>query len=99
MKKTWNNQASCVGSTGIVKPMSEEAFKKSLDIELSVLLKENIKGIFFFWKLRKKFAMEALKVEEKNILITSNFIGYILESAGNQRVTELKIIGNLGKSH
>ena len=104
-KKTLNEKLgiiggiSILGSTGIVRPMSEEAFKKSLDIELSVLLKEKTsREVYFsFGNYGKKFAMEALKVEEKNILITSNFIGYMLESAGNQGVTELKIIGNLGK--
>lgn len=104
-KKTLNEKLgiiggiSILGSTGIVKPMSEEAFKKSLDIELSVLLKEKTSNevYFSFGNYGKKFAMEVLKVEEKNILITSNFIGYMLESAGNQGVKELKIIGNLGK--
>lgn len=104
-KKTLNEKLgiiggiSILGSTGIVKPMSEEAFKKSLDIELSVLLKEKTsREVYFsFGNYGKKFAMEALNVEEKNILIISNFIGYMLESAGNQGVTELKIIGNLGK--
>ena len=104
-KKTLNEKLgiiggiSILGSTGIVRPMSEEAFKKSLDIELSVLLKEKTsREVYFsFGNYGKKFAMGVLKVEEKNILITSNFIGYMLESAGNQGVTELKIIGNLGK--
>ena len=90
---------SILGTTGIVKPMSEEAFKKSLDVELEVLLAEIGKKevIFSFGNYGKKYAIEKLGINEKEILITSNFIGYMLESAANKGVQSIKIIGNIGK--
>lgn len=104
-KKTLNEKLgviggiSILGTTGIVKPMSEEAFKKSLDVELDVLLNETDKKevVFSFGNYGKKYAVEKMGIDEKEILITSNFIGYMLESAANKGVESIKIIGNIGK--
>ena len=51
---------SILGTTGIVKPMSEEAFKDSLAIELKMLLAENPEKevIFVFGNHGKKFMKE-----------------------------------------
>lgn len=90
---------SILGTTGIVKPMSEEAFKKSIDIEFDVILSEFEKKeiVFTFGNYGKKFAIEKLGINEKEILITSNFLGYLLERASNKNIEKIKIIGNIGK--
>lgn len=91
---------SILGTTGIVKPMSEEAFKKSLDIELDMMLKERriTEITFTFGNFGRRYAIERLGMDERDILITSNFMGHMLESAAHRDITSIKLIGNIGKA-
>ncbi len=87
-KKTFNEKLgitgglSVLGSTGILNPMSEEALKESLYTELKVL-KENKGGdfvIFSFGNHGKKYCEEHGFSPER-IIVMSNYVGFMLESA------------------
>ncbi|ACZ07877.1 cobalt-precorrin-6A synthase [Sebaldella termitidis] len=90
---------SILGTTGIVKPMSEEAFKDSLAIELKMLLAENPEKevIFVFGNHGKKFIKEKFDTDEGKILVISNFVGFMLDRACEYGVRKIFFAGDLGK--
>lgn len=104
-KKTLNSKLgiidgiSILGTTGIVKPMSEDAFKDSLAIELKSILtqRESKEIIFTFGNFGKKFAVEKLGRDENKIIIISNFVGFMIDKACEYGVEKIEFIGNIGK--
>lgn len=104
-KKTFNEKLgikgglSVLGSTGILNPMSEEALKQSLYIELKVL-KENKGGdfvIFSFGNHGKKFC-EDIGLDKERIIVMSNYVGFVLESAVDLGFKKLILAGHIGKA-
>lgn len=88
---------SIIGTTGIVLPMSEEAFKHSLALELK---QKALTGcnqfVYAFGNYGSTFA-QALGILDAHIIKTSNFIGYMLDEAVVHGVKHIFIIGNIGK--
>ncbi|MGL6065203.1 MAG: cobalt-precorrin-5B (C(1))-methyltransferase CbiD [Fusobacteriaceae bacterium] len=90
---------SILGSTGIVKPMSEEALKASLYVELKVM-KENSKkdwAIFVFGNHGERFC-KTMGLDKSQIVIISNYIGFMLESAIKLNFKKIILIGHIGKA-
>lgn len=102
-KKTFNPKLgikggiSILGTTGIVEPMSESAYKDSLAIELkqAVALKQK-KLIFVFGNHGKKIALKA-GFKEERIIRMSNFVGFMLVEAKDLNLDEIIILGHIGK--
>lgn len=90
---------SILGTTGIVKPMSEEAFKDTLAIELRMLLANNPEKevVFVFGNHGKKYIRDNLHIDETKILVISNFIGFMLDRACEYGVKKIFFVGDLGK--
>jgi len=89
---------SIIGSTGIVEPMSEEAWKKSLDIELSQKVNLGQKKIVLVpGNHGEKFAMASLNYSKDQIVMMSNFIGHMLMEACRLGVKEVILVGHIGK--
>lgn len=90
---------SILGSTGIVKPMSEEAFKDSLAVELKAMTiqqkEEDI--VFTFGNFGQSFATKNLGFSKSNIIIISNFVGFMLERACEFGIKKIYFVGNIGK--
>lgn len=104
-KKTFNEKLgvtgglSVLGSTGILNPMSEEALKQSLYTELKVL-KENKGGdfvIFSFGNHGKKYCEEHGFSPER-IIVMSNYVGFMLESAAELGFKKIILVGHIGKA-
>lgn len=93
------NGISILGSTGIVKPMSEEAFKDSLAVELKAMTKqqETDTFVFTFGNYGQKFAMNDLGLDDEKIIIISNFVGFMLEKACEFGIKKILFVGNIGK--
>ncbi|RKD30596.1 cobalt-precorrin-5B (C(1))-methyltransferase CbiD [Thermohalobacter berrensis] len=88
---------SIIGTTGIVEPMSEEAFKDSLALELSILKEEGVnKAIFAPGNYGRDFAKK-ISLKEDYVVKTSNFIGFMLEKAVEYGIEETLWIGHIGK--
>ncbi|MGL4687647.1 MAG: cobalt-precorrin-5B (C(1))-methyltransferase CbiD, partial [Fusobacteriaceae bacterium] len=90
---------SILGSTGIVKPMSEEALKASLYVELKVM-KENSKkdwAIFVFGNHGERFC-KSMGLSTSQIVIISNYIGFMIESAIKLDFKKIILIGHIGKA-
>jgi len=89
---------SVLGTTGIVKPMSEEALKTSLVIKLKQLLAfGHQQAIFTPGNYGQAFTKENLDIEEDKTVLTSNYIGYMLEQAVRYGFKRVVLIGHLGK--
>ena len=89
---------SIIGTTGIVEPMSEEAFKNSLKPQISVAKALGFSTIVMVpGKIGQDFAVERYGLPAAAVLQTSNFIGFMLESAVEYGIKEVLLFGNLGK--
>ncbi len=103
-KKTFNPKLgivdgiSILGTTGIVKPMSEEALKDSLVLKLKQLAAFGITAaVFSPGNYGKAFSHEQFNYEEDKIVLTSNYIGFMLEQAVRNNFRRIILIGHIGK--
>lgn len=90
---------SILGSTGIVKPMSEEALQSSMFAELKVL-KENSDRewvLFLFGNHGKQFCIDN-NIDIEQSVVTSNFIGFMIDSAVKLGFKKIMLIGHIGKA-
>ena len=89
---------SIIGTTGIVEPMSEEAFKNSLKPQISVAKALGYTSIVMApGKIGQDFAVGRYSLPVASVLQTSNFIGFMLESAVEYGIDEVLLFGHLGK--
>ncbi|MCJ8343622.1 MAG: cobalt-precorrin-5B (C(1))-methyltransferase CbiD [Cetobacterium sp.] len=90
---------SVLGSTGIVKPMSEEALKDSLFVELKVLKESTGRDwvIFAFGNHGKSFC-EKMGIDVSQMVVISNYIGFMIESAVKLGFKRVLLIGHIGKA-
>ena len=88
---------SILGTTGIVKPMSEEAFKVSLVPQLKTAFALGYRTIVLTPGNIGMESAVASGIPEDAIVITSNFIGYMLENAVDIGFANIILWGHLGK--
>jgi precorrin-6y C5,15-methyltransferase (decarboxylating) CbiE subunit len=89
---------SILGTTGIVKPMSEEAYRKSLGCAVDVAVAEGRRELVFVpGRTGEKIAVERYGFPAEVVLQTSNFVGYMLERAAAAGVRAVLLLGHLGK--
>ncbi len=89
---------SIIGTTGIVEPMSEEAFKNSLKPQISVAKALGFSTIVLVpGKIGQDFAVQRYGLPAAAVLQMSNFIGFMLESAVGYEIKEVLLFGHLGK--
>ena len=103
-KKTFNPRLgivggiSIIGTTGIVEPMSDDGWKKSLSIELQMKKEQGLDKIILVpGNHGEQFIREKLNLDIKYVVRVSNFIGYMIKEA--QRIGYKKILmaGHIGK--
>lgn len=89
---------SVIGTTGVVRPMSEEAFKDSLVPQISVARAAGYDSIVFVpGKIGENAAQGAFGLPQAALVQTSNFIGFMLEAAARLGVRQVLLFGHLGK--
>ena len=88
---------SVLGTTGIVRPMSEEAMKDSLIAELDMYAKQGHKTILFVLGGTGETALKEQYGEFQCILQVSNYIGFMIEEAVERGFTDILIGGFVGK--
>ena len=103
-KRTYNPKLgiqgglSIIGTKGIVEPMSEEAWKEALALELSVIGNKGFKScVFVFGNYGEEFAANELGIKKERIIKISNFIGFMLDKAVNCHIDSILLAGHLGK--
>ena len=90
---------SILGTTGIVKPMSEESWKASLTIELKMALENagNGEAIFLFGNRGKQYLSDNFDDNTSQAIVISNFVGYMFDRACEFEAKKIYFIGELGK--
>ena len=90
---------SILGTTGIVKPMSEESWKSSLAIELKMVLENagNGEAIFLFGNRGKQYLSDNFDDNTSQAIVISNFVGYMFDRACEFEAKKIYFIGELGK--
>ncbi|MGL5312745.1 MAG: cobalt-precorrin-5B (C(1))-methyltransferase CbiD [Peptostreptococcaceae bacterium] len=103
-KKTFNPRLgivggiSIIGTTGIVEPMSDEGWKKSLSIELQMKREQGLDKIILVpGNHGEQFIREQLNLDMKYVIRTSNFIGYMLKEAQRMGYKKILMAGHIGK--
>lgn len=89
---------SILGTSGIVRPMSEEAFKTSILPELDQAVAYGHKTIVLTpGHYGYRVATERFKVPPEAIIQMSNFVGFLLEEAAYRKVEQVVLLGHIGK--
>lgn len=88
---------SILGTTGIVKPMSEDAYKRSLAPQMSVIRACGYKAAVLAPGRIGETAAVRMGIPKDVIAETSNFIGFMLEQAVAAGFEKLLLIGHMGK--
>jgi cobalt-precorrin-5B (C1)-methyltransferase len=103
-KKTMNPKLgivgglSVLGTTGIARSMSSEAYKNSIVTQLDVALASNIENLVFVpGNIGEKLALEKLDVSKEQIVQTGNFAGFMFEEAEKRGITKFTYFGHIGK--
>lgn len=103
-KKTFNPKLgiiggiSILGTSGIVEPMSDEAFKESLAIELKMANQQGLdKVVLVPGNYGEENAIRLFGIDKSNIIKTSNFIGFMLNKCIEEKIKKVLLVGHIGK--
>ncbi|MBW5407816.1 cobalt-precorrin-5B (C(1))-methyltransferase CbiD [Morganella morganii] len=103
-KKTYNGRLgilggiSVIGTSGIVTPMSEESWKRSLSIELEMKRAQGMTRVFLVpGNHGERFVSEQLGLDGVYVVTMSNFVGYMLQEATRLKFEQVVILGHFGK--
>ncbi|MBR3051662.1 MAG: cobalamin biosynthesis protein CbiD [Selenomonadaceae bacterium] len=88
---------SIIGSTGVLRPMSEEAFKNSLVPQIDVAKAAGFDELIFVPGKIGETIAKKLGFPDGAIIQTSNFIGFMLEAAAERDIKKIILCGHLGK--
>jgi cobalt-precorrin-5B (C1)-methyltransferase len=89
---------SVLGTTGIVKPLSMEACRRSLVPQIDVALSAGYERLFFVpGNIGERITKRLFKPPEDAIVQTGDFVGYMLDKAKEKGVKEIMFLGHPGK--
>lgn len=90
---------SVLGTTGIVKAMSEEALKKSMFAELKVMREDKDRDwvIFAFGNYGERHCQK-IGLDTEQMIIISNFVGFMIEAAVKLKFKKIIMLGHISKA-
>ncbi|WP_195327092.1 cobalt-precorrin-5B (C(1))-methyltransferase CbiD [Streptococcus parasanguinis] len=89
---------SILGTTGIVNPMSEESWKASITIELTMLYNQGYRSVVLApGNYGEDFATNVLGIPPHRIVNISNFVGHVLKEVQRIGFTRVLMVGHMGK--
>ena len=103
-KKTMNPKLgivggiSVLGTTGIARSMSSEAYKNSIVTQIDVAIASGIDDLIFVpGNIGEKLALKNLDITKEQIIQTGNFVGFMFEEAEKRGITKFTYFGHMGK--
>jgi cobalt-precorrin-5B (C1)-methyltransferase len=103
-KKTFNSKLgiiggiSIIGTTGIVKPMSTEAIKKTIELRLKVLKEQGDDlAVLTLGNYGEKFLIKNFDITEEKIVQVSNYIGFSVKKSERIGFKKIILAGHFGK--
>lgn len=89
---------SILGTTGIVNPMSEESWKASITIELTMLYNQGYRSVVLApGNYGEDFATNVLGIPPHRTVNMSNFVGHVLKEVQRIGFTRVLMVGHMGK--
>jgi cobalt-precorrin-5B (C1)-methyltransferase len=89
---------SILGTTGVVKPLSQEACRRSLVPQIDVSIARHHSRVFFVpGNIGERITKQLFKAPDDQIVQTGDFVGYMLEKAAEKGVREIVFLGHSGK--
>ncbi|WP_338942260.1 cobalt-precorrin-5B (C(1))-methyltransferase CbiD [Fusobacterium nucleatum] len=90
---------SVLGTTGIVKAMSEDALKKSMFAELKVMREDKNRDwvIFAFGNYGERHCQK-IGLDTEQLIIISNFVGFMIEAAVKLEFKKIIMLGHIAKA-
>lgn len=89
---------SILGTTGIARSMNSKSFQKAKKCQLDVALAEGYDELVFVpGNIGEKIARKLLDVDDDQIIQMGNLVGYMLEQAKKNDISQLIILGHAGK--
>lgn len=88
---------SVLGTTGIVKPMSEDAYKRSLAPQVPVVWADGYRTAVLCPGRIGENAAKIMGIPEGAIIETSNFIGFMMEQCIARGFEKMILVGHMGK--
>lgn len=89
---------SILGTTGIVRPMSQEAFQDSLTPQLGLALAHGYTTIVLTpGHMGERFAIDGFGFPEECVIQMSNFVGHMLEASVAAGIKKVLLWGHHGK--
>ncbi len=89
---------SILGTTGVVKPYSLEACRRSLVPQIDVALAKGYSRVFFVpGNIGERLTKHLFKVADEQVVQTGDFVGYMLDKAVEKGVKEIVFLGHSGK--
>jgi len=103
-QKTYNGRLgilggiSIIGTTGIVTPMSEESWKRSLALELEMKRAQGMASVILVpGNHGERFVQEQMQLNGDRVVTMSNFVGYMLQETQRLGFRRVVLVGHLGK--
>ncbi|KLV66727.1 cobalt-precorrin-5B (C(1))-methyltransferase [Citrobacter murliniae] len=103
-QKTYNSRLgilggiSIIGTTGIVTPMSEESWKRSLSLELEIKRAAGLDRVVLVpGNHGERFVREQMGIDTQVVVTMSNFVGYMIEEAVRLGFRQIVLVGHPGK--
>lgn len=88
---------SVIGTTGVLRPMSEEAFKNSLVPQIDVASASGFETLIFVPGKIGETLAQKIGFQKNSVVQTSNFIGHMLSAAAEKNIRQIILCGHLGK--
>lgn len=89
---------SILGTTGEMRPMSSQRWKKSLIPQIDIALAHGHKNIFIVpGNIGEQAAKRLFDLKNEQVIQASNFIGFMLKKSIQKGVNSVIILGHVGK--
>ena len=88
---------SILGTTGIVEPMSDKAYKDSLALKVSQSVASGRRRLVLVFGNYGRSEAEKLGFAGERVVRMSNYVGFMLEKCCENGVEDILLLGHLGK--